>query len=78
MGGELTKLSETRWQYATSRRVFYVKQVKAPNEDRQEPGLYRVDAGGGSVCLVTAHSIEQIVGDLRHSPPAPKADPTSS
>jgi hypothetical protein len=64
MGGELSKLSETRWRYATGRRVYYVRQVKRPDEDRQEPGLYQVDGGRGSVCVVTAESIEQVVGDL--------------
>lgn len=72
MSGELTKLSETRWRYATARRVFYVKQLKAPDEDRGVPGLYRVDAGGGDVCVVSVDSIEQVAYDLRQSqPPAP-------
>ena len=76
MGGELTKLSETRWRYATARRVYYVRQMKAPDEDRQLPGLYRVDGGGGNVCVVTADSVEQLVGDLRHGQPlAPQENP---
>lgn len=73
MSGELTKLSETRWRYATARRVYYVRQMKAPNEDSQEPGRFRVDGGGDDVCIVAAHSVEQLVGDLRQNQsfPAP-------
>jgi hypothetical protein len=68
MGGELTRLSETRWRYATARRVFYVKQLKAPDEDRRELGLYRVD-GGGDVRVVSADSVEQVAYDLRQGQP---------
>lgn len=69
MGGELTKLSETRWRFATARRVYYVRQVKTPDEDRGQPGLYRVDAGGGSVCMVTADSVELLAEGLRQGEP---------
>jgi hypothetical protein len=69
MGGELTKLSETRWRFATARRVYYVRQVKVPDEDRQQPGLYRVDAGGGVVCMVTAGSVELLAEGLRLGEP---------
>ena len=74
-GQPWARLSETRWRYATARRVYYVKQLKAPDEDRSVPGLYRVN-GGGDVCVVSAGSVEQLASDLRQSqPPATKADP---
>src|SRR4026207_1842815 len=50
MGGELTKLSETRGRYATGRRVYYIRQMRAPNVDRQELGVYRVDGGRECRC----------------------------
>jgi hypothetical protein len=79
MGGELTKLSETRWRYATARRVYFVRQVRAPDEDREQPGLYRVDGGGGNICVVTADSIEHLAADLRQGQPlAPQPPHTPS
>lgn len=59
MGGKLMRLSDTRWRYATGRRVYYVKQVRAPGEDLAEPGLYWVDGGENHMGQLTAHSIEQ-------------------
>ena len=71
MSGELTKLSETRWRYATARRVFYVRQLKAPNEDTGEPGRYCVDAGGDDQYVVTAAALEPLLLDLGHDIRAP-------
>jgi hypothetical protein len=70
MNGELTKLSESRWRYATGRRVYYVRQVKAPNEDRGEPGRYRVDGGGELDYLITADSVEQVLFALGQEVPS--------
>ena len=67
MSGELTRLSETRWRYATARRVFYVKQLKAPNEDTGEPGRFWIDAGGDDQYAVTAEALEHLLLDLRHN-----------
>lgn len=72
MGGELTKLSETRWRYATGQRVYYVRQAKAPNEDRHQLGLYQVDGGGEDVRWVMAESVDQILFELRKARPAAK------
>jgi hypothetical protein len=71
MSSELTKLSETRWRYATDRRVFYVKQLKAPNEDTGELGRYRVDAGGDDQYVVTASALEPLLLALGHDIYAP-------
>jgi hypothetical protein len=60
MRGDVVKLSETRWRYATARRVYYVRQVKAPNEDRAEPGRYWVDAGADGDAVVTADSVDNV------------------
>jgi hypothetical protein len=64
MGGELTRLSETRWRFATARRVYYLKQAKGPNEDTGEPGTYWVDGGSEGVHAVTAGSVEQVTSAL--------------
>jgi len=70
MRGELTKLSETRWRYATARRGYYVRQLKAPNEDRGEPGRYWVDAGPDGDSVVTADSIDHVFLALDQAPAA--------
>ena len=76
MGGKLTRLSDTRWRYETRRRVYYVRQVRAPDEDLSEPGFYWVDGGEGHTGTLTAHSIEQVVAELREGTPlAPPTDP---
>ena len=71
MSGELTRLSETRWRYATARKLFFVKQLKAPNEDTGEPGRFLVDAGGDDRYVVMAHSLEGLLLDLRHETHCP-------
>lgn len=78
MGGELTKLSETRWRYATGQRVYYVRQAKAPNEDLHQLGVYQVDGGGEDVRWVMAESVEQIASELRQAqrPAKPRAQAT--
>ena len=76
MGEKLMRLSDTRWRYATGRRVYYVKQVRAPDEDRAAPGLYWVDGGENHTGQLTAHSIEQVAEALNEGqtltlPPQP-------
>lgn len=69
--GRLTKLSDTRWRYETGRRVYYVRQVKAPNDDGSESGTYRVDGGPDHFGTLTAESIEQVADELERGRPAP-------
>lgn len=69
MSGRLTQLSDTRWRFETGRRVYYVRQVKAPNEYASEPGLYRVDGGADHTGTLTADSIERVVEELREDQP---------
>lgn len=57
-------MSDTRWRYELGRRVYYVKQAKAPDEDSGEPGTYRVDAGANQKGTLAAHSIEHVAGAL--------------
>jgi hypothetical protein len=65
----LTRLSDTRWHYATGRRTYYIRQVVAPNDDCQEDGLYLVDDGSDNVRLVASYSVERIAGELCHYDP---------
>jgi hypothetical protein len=65
MSAELTKLSETRWRYSAGRRVFYLRQLKSPNEDRRELGIYQVDGGGDDLRCVLADSVEHLVEGLQ-------------
>ena len=75
----LTKLSETRWQYSTGRRVFYIRQVKAPNEDLHRLGQYQVDGGRDDLRWVMAESVDQITYELSVAQPAaPKPKATLS
>jgi hypothetical protein len=59
--GRLMRLSDTRWRYDAGRRVYFVKQLRAPDEDTAEPGLYRVDGGEDHAGCVAAHSLEQVL-----------------
>lgn len=63
MGGTLTKLSDTRWRYQTGNRVYYIRQVVAPNAG--EWGYYLVDGGDGHTGVLTADSVEQVAVELR-------------
>jgi hypothetical protein len=72
MNGELTKLSETRWRYAAGRRVYYIRQAKAPNEDTQEPGLYQIDGGRDNPHWAKAESVEQVADELARTPLSPQ------
>lgn len=71
MGGRLTKLSDTRWRYESGNRVYYVRQVRAPDEDADEPGRYLVDGGEGHFGALAADSVEEVVDELRRGQPAP-------
>jgi len=68
MGGRLTKLSDTRWRYETGKRVYYVRQVMAPNGDSEE-GVYWVDGGADHTGTLTADSIERVVEELQEDRP---------
>jgi hypothetical protein len=61
--GTLTRLSDTRWRYETGRRTYYVRQVRAPNDDVL--GLFWVDGGANHTGTMTAGSIEQVAEALR-------------
>lgn len=70
----LTKLSDTRWRYATGRRAYYIRQVRAPNADTQEDGLYLVDCGEGDGRWVASYSVERIAGELWQRDPFAKLE----
>lgn len=56
--------------------VYYIKQLRSPDEERYQPGTYRVDGGREGVCTVPADSVEQVAEFLREDQsPNPQPGP---